>query len=130
MIQKIQRTASGVLLLFAALTIFMGGSVIFDLFGIREREGNYVLFVVWANWICGFLYVLAAYGFIKSKKWTAILLGGISIFLMLTFCKFYIYIQEGGIYEIKTIYAMTFRTGISLVLCLIAYRFINKTYTS
>ena len=34
-----------VLLLFGALTLFLSTSVIFDLFGVRAREGNYVLVV-------------------------------------------------------------------------------------
>lgn len=31
---------------FALLTLFLSGSVIFDLFGIRAKERNYVLLVV------------------------------------------------------------------------------------
>jgi hypothetical protein len=31
---------------FGLLTLFLSTSVIFDLFGIRAKEGNYVLFVV------------------------------------------------------------------------------------
>ncbi|HNO55047.1 MAG TPA: hypothetical protein PKI85_08045, partial [Chitinophagaceae bacterium] len=46
---------------FGLVTVFMASSVIFDLFGIREKEGNYVLFIVYTNLICGILYLLAAY---------------------------------------------------------------------
>jgi hypothetical protein len=59
---------------FGLLTLFLSTSVIFDLFGVRAQEGNYVLFIVWANFISSLLYLFAAYGFIKSKKWTASLL--------------------------------------------------------
>jgi hypothetical protein len=45
----------------------MSGSVIFDLFGIREKEGNYVLFIVLANFIAGFFYLLSAYGMLTAK---------------------------------------------------------------
>ena len=31
---------------FGLLTLFLSTSVIFDLFGIRAKEGNYVLFIV------------------------------------------------------------------------------------
>ncbi|MBK6754688.1 MAG: hypothetical protein IPG69_14160 [Flavobacteriales bacterium] len=55
-----------VLLLFGALTLFLSTSVIFDLFGVRAREGNYVLVVVWANFIASVLYVLAAGGVIAQ----------------------------------------------------------------
>jgi predicted RND superfamily exporter protein len=53
---------------FGLLTLFLSTSVIFDLFGIRAKEGNYVLFVVWSNFISSILYLFAAYGFIKNKK--------------------------------------------------------------
>ena len=57
------------ILLFALLTLFLSGSVIFDLFGIRAKEGNYVLLVVWANFISSLLYLVAAYGLVVQKKW-------------------------------------------------------------
>jgi hypothetical protein len=47
-------------------TLFLSTSVIFDLFGIRAKEGNYVLFVVWSNFISSIFYLFAAYGFIKT----------------------------------------------------------------
>ena len=59
---------------FGLLTLFLSTSVIFDLFGIRAKEGNYVLFVVWSNFISSILYLIASYGFVTSKKWTAKLL--------------------------------------------------------
>lgn len=68
---------------FGMLTLFLSTSVIFDLFGIRAKEGNYVLFVVWSNFISSILYLFAAYGFIKNKKWTTSLLG-ISTLILIT----------------------------------------------
>ena len=50
------------LLLFGAVTLFMSSSVLFDWFGIREKEGNFVTLIVWANLICGVLYLIAAFG--------------------------------------------------------------------
>ena len=55
---------------FGLLTLFLSSSVIFDLFDIRAKEGNYVLFVVWANFLSSILYLVAALGLIKGKKWT------------------------------------------------------------
>ena len=63
-----------VLLLFALLTLSLSASVIFDLFGIRAKEGNYVPFVVWSNFISSILYIVSAYGFFKMKKWSVWLL--------------------------------------------------------
>ncbi len=42
--EKIIHTVSATILaLFAMLTLFLSSSVIFDWFGIRAKEGNYVL---------------------------------------------------------------------------------------
>ena len=79
-----------ILAAFGLLTLFLSGSVIFDLFGIRAKQGNYVLFVVWSNFISSLLYLVAAYGFITTKKWTTLLLGASTIILIAAFIGLYI----------------------------------------
>ena len=112
--QKILRYLSTTLLIgFGLVTLFLSTSIILDLFGIRAKEGNYVLFIVWANFICSLLYLLAAYGFLKMRGWTK-------------FIALKVHINEGGIYETKTVGAMLFRTGFTLILTLSAYFTIKK----
>jgi magnesium-transporting ATPase (P-type) len=111
---------------FGLLTLFLSTSVIFDLFGIRAKEGNYVLFVVWANFISSILYLFAAYGFIKNKKWTATLLGISTLILLAAFIGLKIHINSGGIYEAKTVAAMIFRIAVTFVFAIIAFFIINK----
>ncbi|MDP3180788.1 MAG: hypothetical protein Q8M67_03145 [Bacteroidota bacterium] len=111
---------------FGLLSIFLSTSVIFDLFGIRAKEGNYVLFVVWSNFISSILYLFAAYGFIKSRKWTAKVLGISLIILIVALLGLFYHINSGGIYETKTIGAMIFRISITLVFAIIAYFTITK----
>jgi hypothetical protein len=113
---------------FGLLTLFLSTSIIFDWFGIRAKEGNYVLFVVWANFICSLLYLFAAYGFIKVKKWTFLVLGLATIVLISTFIIFKIYIYSGGIYETKTVGALIFRTIATLIFVFLAYFTIAKKY--
>lgn len=115
-----------VLALFALLTLFLSSSVIFDWFGIRAKEGNYVLFIVWANFICSILYVFAVYGFIKRAKWTFWLLMSALILLIIAFLALLIYINNGGIHEEKTIGAMVFRMLVTLTFSLVALRKFNK----
>lgn len=69
--RKITSTILGALLfVFGLITLFLSSAIFLDLFNVREQEGNYVLLVVWANWLCSLLYLIAAYGFIKRKPWT------------------------------------------------------------
>jgi len=115
---------------FGLLTLFLSASVIFDLFGIRTREGNYVLLIVWSNFICSLLYLFAAYGFIKSKKWTAKLLIISAVILIAAFIGLLIHINSGGIFETKTIVAMIFRITVTLVFAALAWFALpkNKEY--
>ncbi len=111
---------------FGLLTLFLSTSVIFDLFGVRAKEGNYVLFVVWSNFISSIIYLLAAYGFVTVKKWTAPLLGISVIILMAASIGLLIHANSGGIYETKTIGAMVFRIIVTLVFAALAYFTITK----
>ena len=111
---------------FGLLTLFLSGSVIFDLFGIRAMEGNYVLFVVWANFISSWIYLFAVFGFLKSKKWTTRLLGISVVVLIIAFVGLIIHANAGGLYETKTINAMIFRIMITLIFSTFAYFFITK----
>lgn len=111
---------------FGMLTLFLSTSVIFDLFKVREKEGNYVLFVVWSNFISSFLYLLSVYGLLNSKSWTFKVLGLSTIILTGAFIGLLYYIQSGGIHESKTLGAMVFRIVLTLVFTLFAYFTINK----
>lgn len=111
---------------FGLLTLFLSSTLVFDLFGIRAKQGNYVLFVVVANLISSLLYLLAAYGIIVNKTWTTKVLSSSVFLLLIAFAGLFVHINTGGIYEIKTIGAMIFR--ISLTLLFVAVSFlINKT---
>ncbi|WP_072349350.1 hypothetical protein [Flavobacteriaceae bacterium A100] len=120
--KKIINTISAIILgVFGLLTLFLSSAVIFDWFGIRAKEGNYVLFIVWTNFICSILYLFAVYGFIKNAKWTFGVLLTASTLLIFTFTAFLLYINNGGIHEAKTIGAMIFRISLTLIFMLLAY---------
>lgn len=125
--KKILRYLSAVILIgFGLITLFLSTSIIFDLFDIRAKEGNYVLFVVVSNLISSILYLWAAYGFIKSKSWTTVLLAIASVILIISFISLKVYISNGGIYETKTVIAMIFRISLTIAFALIAYFTIRK----
>ncbi len=112
--------------LFGMLTFFLSTSVIFDLFDIRAKEGNYVPFVVWSNFISSILYLFAAYGFLKCKKWTTQFLGISTLLLIAAFIGLKIHANSGGLYEIKTINAMIFRISVTFVFTIFAFFTITK----
>lgn len=118
------------LLLFGLLTLFLSASVIFDLFGIREKEGNYVPFVVWSNFVSSLLYLAAGYGLFKVKQWSVWLLV-ISVFILIAaFIGLKIHINDGGLYEAKTIKAMVFRIGLTILLSVASYFLVKNKQLS
>jgi hypothetical protein len=130
-IRKALRYLSAIILIgFGLLTLFLSTSVIFDLFDIREKEGNYVLLVVWSNFVRSILYLFSAYGFLKLKNWTKVLLGISSIILISSFVSLKVHISNGGIYETKTVSAMIFRISVTIALALIAYFTITNNKTN
>lgn len=104
-----------VLALFGAVTLFMSTAVLLDLFGMREREGNYVPFVVGTNFICCLLYLPAAYGVFAARAWSVPLLLGTAFLLVVALAGLLLHIKAGGIYETKTVGALVFRLLLTLL---------------
>lgn len=119
--KKIVRYAlASVLLAFGTLTLFLSGSVIFDLFDMRAKEGNYVDFVVQANFVASLLYLLASVGLFTGKNWPAFVLLIASAVLVFAAVGFAIHVNGGGIHEQRTIGALAFRTTLTVLFFLFA----------
>jgi len=117
---------SGLLGLFGAVSIFMTTSIIFNLFGIREKEGNYVLFIVYANLVCGLIYLYSAYLIWKNNRILFYSLLIALLVLIVAFVSLFVHINNGGIYEEKTIKAMLFRISFTAVFTVISYLSLKK----
>ena len=112
--------------LFGIVSVFMTSSVLFDWFGIRAKEGNYVLFIVYTNLVCGFIYLYSGYAIWKNKKSAIWALGLAVLLLVFAFITLGLYIREGGVYELKTVKAMSFRTLLTLAILIISYVLLKK----
>ena len=123
----ILKTTGSILGLFGLLTLFMSSSIIFDLFEIRQKEGNYVLFIVYANFICAFIYLFASYCFFTNNKWATIVLFIAVGILLVAYIALVIYIQTGRPFEMRTVKAMLFRTSITIVFAGISWYFLTRT---
>ncbi len=119
--RNIRYIAAFILTAFALLTLYLSTSLIFDLNEVRAKEGDYVLTVVWANFICSIIYLFAAYGFVKGKKGTFKLLVVAVLILTSAFIAFGIHIYTDGVYMTKTIGAMIFRITVTFIFSLVAY---------
>ena len=111
---------------FGLLTVFLSSSIILDLFDVRAREGNYVLFIVWANLISGILFLTAAVGLLMRKDWAASPLIVSLVILVIAFAGLLFHINSGAAYETKTVGAMIFRMTVNVVLALVVYSATKK----
>ena len=108
--------------IFGVITLFASSSVLFGYSDILEKEGNYAPFVLWGNLISGPLYLLAAIGFIYSKKWTLKLLLGILVILGVNLIIFIFFLINGENYESETLMALSFRLEVTGILAFFALK--------
>lgn len=111
---------------FGLITLFLSSSLIFDLFDFRAKEGAVVFFVVWANFISSFLYLAAAYGILKARKWTIPVLAVAAMLLVAAFMGLMVHISNGSQYETQTKGALIFRIILTIIFTLSAYFYNNQ----
>lgn len=95
---------------FGLVTIVSGGRALFGNAEIRAAMGHTVPFVLWFNFLAGFLYVLAGAGLLWGKRWAAHLSLLLAISTLAIFAAFGVHVFGGGAYETRTLGAMSLRS--------------------
>jgi len=111
-----------VAVLFGLLTIKSGGQVLFGGSSFQKAAGNYVPFVLWFNFIAGFVYLLAGTGLWLRQRWAVWLSLFIATATISVFAFFGLHILEGGKYETRTVAAMSLRSLVWLSIFIFSYR--------
>lgn len=112
--------AAAIAVLFGALTLYSGGSVLFVDGQARTDAGAYVPFVLWFNFLAGFAYIAAGVGLYLWRGWAVGLSAFIAIATLLVFSAFGLHILLGGGFETRTIGAMSLRGGVWATIALYA----------
>ncbi len=120
--------ATAIAVVFGLLTIKSGGSVLFIGGEYRQQAGNYVPFVLWFNFLAGFLYLVAGIGIWKRQTWAAWLAVMIFTASVLVLVLLGLHIGSGGSYEMRTLIAMTVRCSVWAVIALFCYRTILQKH--
>jgi len=115
------KVIAAIAIAFGLLTLKSGGEVLFINGAGRAAAGNYVPFVLWSNFLMGFLYIIAGIGLWLQKRWAAWLAIIIALVTLAVFAAFGWHINEGGLYEPRTLKAMVLRSGVWSVFALFAY---------
>ena len=111
-----------VAVVFGLLTIKAGGVVIFIDGADRQAAGNYVPFVLWFNFLAGFVYIIAGTGLWLQKRWAVKLSVLIAVATVIIYALFGLHIFGGGLYEKRTIIAMSLRSVVWAVIAILAHR--------
>ena len=99
-------------MIFGGMTVLSGGSVLFGPEMARQAAGNYLSFVVWVNFLAGFVYILAGIGIWQRRDWAFALAAFITLATLLTGLGFAFLVIGGEDYEMRTIGALTLRIGV------------------
>ena len=94
---------------FGALTLVSGGRALFGDVEARAQLGNIVPFVLWFNFLAGFVYVVAGGGLWLRRRWSVQLARLIAAATLIVFVAFGVHIAGGGAFEMRTAVAMTLR---------------------
>ena len=105
---------------FGLLTIREGGAVLFFDGAARAAAGSYVPFVLWFNFLAGFVYVLAGVGLLRAERWAAAVALFLAVATVLVFVAFGVYALAGGAFEMGTVGALSVRSLFWIVLALLA----------
>ncbi len=113
---------AAVALIFGAATIKAGGDVLFFNEQARSTAGNYVPFVVWANFIGGFLYATAGLLILFRSTQAfriSVLIAALTVAVLIALG---IHIAVGGVYETRTLAAMVFRIVVWVTISLVLHK--------
>ncbi|MCK5307359.1 MAG: hypothetical protein KAJ73_01990 [Zetaproteobacteria bacterium] len=111
-----------VAVLFGILTVKSGGQVLFGDEVYRVAAGDYVPFVLWFNFVAGFVYLIAGVGIALRKRWSVWLSLLIAASTLLVFAAFGLHVFGGGAYETRTVAAMTLRSTVWMVISILVCR--------
>lgn len=113
------RFAAIVAVVFGAVTIREGGSVLFG--DGAGSAGNIVHFVLYFNFLAGFAYVAAGIGLWLRARWSAWLALALALGTVGIFAAFGVHVAAGGAFAARTVWAMTLRSVVWILIALLAY---------
>lgn len=110
--------AAGIALAFGALTIVSGGRALFGPDAARAAVGDAVPFVLWFNFLSGFVYMIAGIGIARRKLWAEWTSVGLAASILIVFALLGWHIAQGRAYEVRTLGAMVLRAGVWIAIAL------------
>jgi hypothetical protein len=107
---------------FGILTVFSGGRALFGTEAARAELGNIVPFVLWFNFVAGFAYVGAGVALLRAQRRAAAAALLLAAATVLVFLALAAHILSGGLYEMRTVGALSIRSLFWIVVAVVALR--------
>ena len=120
---------AGAALVFGFMTIVSGGRVLFGGAQAHAEAGNIVPFVLWFNFVAGFVYVAAAVALLSAWRGAARLALFLAVSTVLVCLAFMAHVVSGGAYEMRTVGALSIRALFWIVIAALALRAANDSPT-
>lgn len=109
--------AAIVAIVFGLATLQSGGMVLFGPVEAQLSAGAVVPFVLWFNFLSGFVYITTGLGLWRMARWGFRLAAGLTVALAVILALFGAHVAGGGAFEIRTLYALSLRL---VIWCVIA----------
>jgi len=114
-------------IVFGALTVLTGGRALFGSLEPRADFGNTVPFVLWFNFLAGFVYIVAGTGLLLCRRWAVYTSLFVAFSTILVFVAFGVHVIGGGAFERRTIGALTIRSLFWIAVTIVSIRAMKRT---
>ena len=112
--------------LFGVATLVEGGHVLFGGPAARQEAGNVVSFVLLFNFGAGFAYVLAGLAALLGGSWATWIARALAVATLVVVVAFGVHVLAGGPFELRTVIAMTLRSGFWVTQALLLPRVLDR----
>ena len=114
-------------IVFGALTVLTGGRALFGNLESRAGFGNAVPFVLWFNFLAGFVYIVAGAGLLLCRRWAVYASLFVAVSTILVFVAFGVHVVGGGAFESRTIGALIIRSLFWIAVTIVSNRAMKRT---
>ena len=112
---------------FGVVTVLTGGRALFGSLETRADFGKAVPFVLWFNFLVGFVYIVAGVGLLLCRHWAVYTSLFVAVSTILVFVAFGVHVIGGGAFERRTIFALTIRSLFWIAVTIVSIRAMKKT---
>jgi len=114
-------------IVFGGVTVLTGGRALFGSLESRADFGKVVPFVLWFNFLAGFVYIVAGVGLLLCRRWAVYTSLFVAVSTILVFVAFGVHVIGGGAFERRTIGALTIRSLFWVAVTILSIRAMKRT---